>query len=32
MLEMFEQLELSVCALRKNWCAEWLHDLLDSHT
>ena len=28
-LEMLEEFELSVCALRQHRCAERLHDLLD---
>jgi hypothetical protein len=31
MLEMLQQLQLTVCALREDRCAEWLHDLLYSH-
>jgi len=30
-LQVLEQLELSVCALRQNRCAERLHDLLDGN-
>jgi hypothetical protein len=29
--QMFEELQLSVCSLRENRSAEWLHDLLDRH-
>lgn len=32
MSQVFEQLELSVCSLGQNRRAEWLHDLLDSHS
>jgi hypothetical protein len=31
MLEMLEELELSVCTLGQNWSAERLHDLLDGN-
>lgn len=30
-LEVLEQLELAVCALREDGCAEGLHDLLHGH-
>ena len=29
MAQMLEKLQLAVCALGQNGCAEWLHDLLD---
>jgi hypothetical protein len=29
--EMLEKFQLAVCALRQDWGAERLHDLLDSH-
>jgi hypothetical protein len=29
--EMLEKLQFAVCALREDWSAEGLHDLLDSH-
>lgn len=29
--QVFQQLQLAVGAFREHWCAEWLHDLLDSH-
>lgn len=31
MLEVLEQLQLTVGSLGENWGAEGLHDLLDSH-
>lgn len=31
MLQMLEQLQLSVCSLRQDWCAERLHYLLHSN-
>lgn len=30
-LEVFQEFELSICSLRKNRCAERLHDLLDGY-
>lgn len=32
MTKVLEQLELTICALGKDWSAEWLHDLLDGHS
>jgi hypothetical protein len=31
MLEMLEQLKLTVCSFGKDRGAEWLHDFLDGH-
>jgi hypothetical protein len=29
--QVFKQLQLAICALGQNWCAEGLHDFLDSN-